>query len=120
MNRKAIAFALGTAFCAFFALSFLAAPAVAQQAEDNLNDTQRHGRKLLAQNCGVCHLLLVRGTKTYGPPLTKVAAAGSDELARAFITNGSARMPAFKYHLKPAEIDAIIAYIRTVPEQKGD
>ena len=116
MNRKAVAFAfvVGTAF------SFLAAPAAAQKAADNLNDTQRHGRKLLAQNCGVCHLVLVRGTKTYGPPLTKVAAANSDELARAFITNGSNRMPAFKYHLKPAEIDAIIAYIRTVPEQKGD
>jgi mono/diheme cytochrome c family protein len=24
-------------------------------------------------------------------------------------------MPAFKYYLKPAEIDAIIAYVRTVP-----
>ena len=24
-------------------------------------------------------------------------------------------MPAFKHYLKPAEIDAIIAYVRTVP-----
>jgi mono/diheme cytochrome c family protein len=110
MNRLAIA--------AAFAIA--AAPAAAQQAEDGLNDVQRHGRQLLAQNCGVCHLVLVRGTKTYGPPLTKAATAGNDALARAFITNGSERMPAFKYHLKPAEIDALIAYIRTVPEQKGD
>jgi mono/diheme cytochrome c family protein len=114
MNRQAIALALAAAATAF---TF---PAAAQQAGDNLNDTQRHGRQLLAQNCGVCHLVIVRGTKTYGPPLTKAAAAGSDELARAFITNGSARMPAFKHHLKPAEVDALIAYIRTVPEQKGD
>src|SRR2546423_2645376 len=112
MNRQAIALV--------FALATAAAPAAAQQAADDLNDTQGQGRQLLAQNCGVCHLVLVRGTKTYGPPLTKAAAAKSDELARAFITNGSGRMPAFKYHLKPAEIDAIIAYIRTVPEQKGD
>src|SRR5262245_1943779 len=98
------------------ALAALSLPAAA----DDLNDTQRHGRQLLAQNCGVCHLVLVRGTKTYGPPLTKAAAAGNDALARGFITNGSERMPAFKYHLKPAEIDALIAYIRTVPEQKGD
>ena len=34
---------------------------------------------------------------------------------RAFIVNGTDRMPAFKYYLKPAEIDAIIAYVRTVP-----
>src|SRR3954471_13786980 len=111
MNRQVIALALASAF------SFQASPAAAQQAADTLNDTQRHGRQLLAQNCGVCHLVLVRGTKTYGPPLTKAAASGNDLLARAFITNGGGRMPAFKYHLKPDEIDAIIAYIRTVPEQ---
>jgi mono/diheme cytochrome c family protein len=34
---------------------------------------------------------------------------------RAFIVNGTDRMPAFKHYLKPAEIDAIIAYLRTVP-----
>jgi mono/diheme cytochrome c family protein len=34
---------------------------------------------------------------------------------RAFIVNGTDRMPAFKYYLKPAEIDAIVAYLRTVP-----
>ncbi len=109
MKRPAIALALAAA---------LIAPAAAQQA-DGLNDVQRHGQQLLAQNCGVCHLVLVRGTKTYGPPLSIASASGNDDLARAFITNGSARMPAFKYHLKPAEIDAIIAYIRTI-HQVGD
>ena len=54
-------------------------------------------------------------SKTYGPPLNKAAAAGSDEVMRVFILNGTDRMPAFKYYLKPAEIDAIIAYVRTVP-----
>ena len=53
--------------------------------------------------------------KTYGPPLNKSSAAGNDEVMRAFIVNGTDRMPAFKYYLKPAEIDAIIAYARTVP-----
>ena len=55
------------------------------------------------------------GVKTYGPMLNKSAAAGNDEVMRAFIVNGSDRMPGFKYYLKPAEIDAIIAYVRTVP-----
>ena len=113
MNRLAM-LALATA------LPCVAVPVAAQPAGDGLNDMQRHGRQLLAQNCGVCHLVLVRGTKTYGPPLNKNAASGNDDLARAFITNGGGRMPAFKYHLKPDEIEAIIAYIRTVPEHKGD
>jgi mono/diheme cytochrome c family protein len=34
---------------------------------------------------------------------------------REFIENGTPRMPAFKHYLKPAEIDAIIAYVRTEP-----
>jgi mono/diheme cytochrome c family protein len=91
-------------------------PAVyAQQAAGDLNETQLLGRQIFAQSCGICHLQAVFNTKTYGPPLNQAAAAGSDELMRAFIVNGSERMPAFKYYLKPAEIDAIIAYVRTVP-----
>ena len=55
------------------------------------------------------------GVKTYGPFLNKDTTAGKDEVMRAIIVNGSERMPAFKYYLKPGEIDAIIAYVRTVP-----
>jgi mono/diheme cytochrome c family protein len=87
----------------------------AQQAAGDLNQTQLLGRQILAQACGICHLQPARNAKTYGPPLNKAAAAGNDELMRAFIVNGTDRMPAFKYYLKPAEIDAIIAYVRTVP-----
>jgi mono/diheme cytochrome c family protein len=87
----------------------------AQSAVDNLNQTQQHGRQILAQSCGICHLQPSKGSITYGPPLTKAAAAGNDEAMRAIIANGTERMPAFRYYLKPAEIDAIIAYVRTVP-----
>ena len=89
--------------------------ASAQQAGDGLNDTQRHGRQLLAQSCGVCHLPPSLGAKTYGPPLNKAAGNGDDDIMREYITNGTPRMPAFKLFLKPADIDAIIAYVRTVP-----
>jgi mono/diheme cytochrome c family protein len=34
---------------------------------------------------------------------------------REYIENGTPRMPAFKHYLKTSEIDAIIAYVRTVP-----
>lgn len=87
----------------------------AQSTGSNLNETQRLGRQVFAQSCGICHLQPSFGVKTYGPVLNKAAAAGNDEVMRAFIVNGSDRMPAFKYYLKPAEIDAIVAYLRTVP-----
>jgi len=95
------------------ALALAAATAHAQQTD--LNETQRLGRQVFAQSCGICHLQPSMGVKTYGPMLNKAATAGNDEVMRAFIVNGTERMPAFKFYLKPAEIDAIIAYLRTVP-----
>jgi mono/diheme cytochrome c family protein len=86
-----------------------------QQAQDGLNDQQRLGRQILAQSCGVCHLSPALNAKTYGPPLNKAAAGGDDAVMREYILDGTPRMPAFKYYLQPAQIDAIIAYVRTVP-----
>ena len=97
------------------ALAAAAPAAYAQQAGSDLNETQLLGRQVFAQSCGICHLQPSLGVKTYGPMLNKAAAAGSDEVMRAFIVNGTDRMPAFKYYLKPAEVDAIIAYVRTLP-----
>jgi len=90
------------------------APAAFAQRGD-LSETQLLGRQVFAQSCGICHLQPSLGVRTYGPVLTMAAAAGNDEAMRAFIVNGSDRMPAFKYYLKPAEINAIIAYLKTVP-----
>jgi len=95
-------------------LILLAAAAPAAHAQE-LDETQLRGRQIFAQSCGICHLQPSLGVKTYGPPLNKTATAGNDEVMRAFIVNGTDRMPAFRYYLKPAEIDAIIAYLRTVP-----
>jgi mono/diheme cytochrome c family protein len=91
--------------------------ASAQQAGESLNATQLQGRQIFAQSCGVCHLQPTLGSKTYGPLLDKATAAGNDEALRIIIANGTERMPAFKYYLKPAEVDAIIAYVRSVPAQ---
>lgn len=96
-----------------------AVPAVHAQSTDlretQLSDTQLLGRQVFAQSCGICHLQPSLGVKTYGPLLNKATAAGNDDVARAFIVNGTDRMPSFKHYLKPAEIDAVIAYLRTVP-----
>ena len=89
--------------------------ASAQQAGAALNDTQRHGQQLLAQSCGICHLPPELGARTYGPPLNKAAGGGDDDIMREYIMNGTPRMPSFKAYLKPADIEAIISYVRTVP-----
>jgi mono/diheme cytochrome c family protein len=91
--------------------------ALAQQPADNLTDQQKLGRQVFAQSCGVCHLPPSLGAKTYGPALNKDAAGGDDDVLREFVENGTPRMPAFRFYLKPAEIDAIISYVRTVPVQ---
>src|SRR5262249_1807176 len=97
-------------------LILLAAAAPAALAQSDLSETQLRGRQIFAQSCGICHLQPSLGVKTFGPVLNKAATAGNDDAMRAFIVNGTDRMPAFKYYLKPPEIDAIIAYLRTVPE----
>lgn len=89
--------------------------AFAQQARDGLTDQQRLGRQILAQSCGVCHLPPARNARTYGPPLNKGTAGGDDSVMREYILDGTPRMPGFKYFLQRADIDAIIAYVRTVP-----
>jgi len=99
-------------------LALAAAAAHAQPGA--LNETQLLGRQVFAQSCGICHLQPSLGVKTYGPMLNKSTAAGNDEVMRTFIVNGTDRMPAFKYYLKPAEIDAIIAYVKTVPAPAPD
>jgi mono/diheme cytochrome c family protein len=89
--------------------------AFAQQAPDALNDQQRLGRQVLGQSCGVCHLPPARSARTYGPVLSKASGGGDDALVRKVILEGTPRMPAFKHFLQPSEVDAIIAFIRTVP-----
>ena len=91
--------------------------ASAQQAGGNLSDQQKMGRQVFAQSCGVCHLPPSLGARTYGPSLNKDAGGGDDDVMREFVINGTPRMPAFKYYLKPEQIEAIISYVRTVPVQ---
>jgi len=94
-----------------------AAGALAQQAatDEHLTATQKLGRQVFAQSCGICHLPPQINARTYGPLLSKDTAGGSDEVIRGLISEGTPRMPAFKHYLARAEIDAIIAYLKTVP-----
>jgi mono/diheme cytochrome c family protein len=90
--------------------------AAAQPAAASRNASELAGRNLFAQHCVVCHVkTLVTAVRTYGPPLSKDSLGGQPALLRAQISDGSPNMPGFKYSLEPPEIDAIVAYLQTLP-----
>ncbi|MGD0908070.1 MAG: cytochrome c [Candidatus Acidiferrales bacterium] len=96
-------------------LTLGARPGVTQKVGPALTDQQLLGRQILAQSCAVCHLPSGPDAKTYGPSLNKLTIPEDDDAVRQTISDGNSRMPGFKYFLQPAQIDAIIAYLRTVP-----
>ena len=51
----------------------------------------------------------------FGPALSRETLGGRPEIVREVIANGTPRMPGFKYNFAPAEIDAIVAYLQTLP-----
>jgi len=96
----------------------LATGALAQSARDpSLTQTQREGLRLFSQSCGVCHTLVQQRARQYAPTLSHDTLGGDEELMREFISNGSPRMPGFRYTFEPEQINAIVAYIKTVPSQ---
>jgi streptogramin lyase/mono/diheme cytochrome c family protein len=94
---------------ALLAMAGAATSALAQPASTPPAD----GHRLFVQSCAVCHMKPSPVAKTYGPALAPGIAAGHDDLVRAAIVNGSAKMPSFKYDLAPNEIDAVVAYLTT-------
>ena len=78
-------------------------------------EQQLLGMRLYNQSCRVCHTKPQLTSQQYAPPLSRVSLNGNDDALRKQIADGSPKMPGFKYHFKPAEIEAIVAYIKTVP-----
>jgi mono/diheme cytochrome c family protein len=89
-------------------------------AEDHLNEQQKLGRRLFEQSCGVCHTRPTLISGMYGPELSRLNLGGQEELLRMFISNGTERMPGFKYTYNPEQIAAIVAYIKTLPPGTQD
>jgi mono/diheme cytochrome c family protein len=80
------------------------------------DDTQVLGRRLYTQSCVVCHARPQLTSGQYGPVLSKESLGGQDDVMREVISNGTPRMPGFKVHFEPAQIAAIVAYLKTIPE----
>jgi mono/diheme cytochrome c family protein len=77
----------------------------------SLTEAELNGRKLFAQRCANCH----GGTSQRpGPLLGKhtVEKLG-DSAVREKIATGSAAMPGFEYSLAPAQVDQVIAFLKT-------
>jgi mono/diheme cytochrome c family protein len=79
-----------------------------------LTDQQLTGMRLFNQSCRVCHTKPQLASPLYGPQLSQSSAGGNPDVMRDVITNGTPRMPGFRYHFEPAEIEAIVAYLKTV------
>ncbi len=79
-----------------------------------LNGKQLLGMRLFNQSCRVCHTKPQMTSPQYAPVLSKATLGGQEAALRAFIANGTPRMPGFKNNFKPAEIDAIVAYLKTI------
>jgi mono/diheme cytochrome c family protein len=83
------------------------------------DDKQVLGMRLFNQSCRVCHTKPQLTSPIYGPELSQISAGGQDALMREVISNGTPRMPGFKYHFEPAQIEAIVAYLKTIPAPAG-
>ena len=98
------------------ALPSLLVSATAAAAEDTTAaDQVKLGERLANQSCVVCHFSPQLGSGTYAPALSKDTLGGKAEIMHEVIANGTPRMPGFKYQFNPQQIDAIVAYIKTIP-----
>ena len=76
---------------------------------------QKLGMRLFNQSCRVCHTKPQLASPQYAPVLSANTLGGNADIMRQVISNGTPRMPGFKYDFKPEQIDAIIAYIKSLP-----
>ena len=77
-----------------------------------LSETELEGRRLVVQRCAYCH---DQGTRAMAPwlDLERIRAVG-EETFREKILTGSRRMPGWQYALEPAQVDDIMAFLKTV------
>ncbi len=79
------------------------------------SEQQALGMRLFDQSCRVCHTKPQIISPQYAPVLSMNTLGGKPELITEVISNGTPRMPGFKYQFKPDQIAAIAAYIKTIP-----
>jgi mono/diheme cytochrome c family protein len=91
------------------------AQAAAQDIGGSPSGAELEGRRLYTQSCLVCHAKPQLTAALYGPALSKESLGGQADVMREVISNGTPRMPGFKHHFTPSQIDSIVQYLKTVP-----
>jgi mono/diheme cytochrome c family protein len=114
MRLVATGFGVSTVLLAL-ATSPTGASAQPTGGDQVLDDRQLLGMRLFNQSCRVCHTKPQMVSPLYGPELSRSSLGGQETVMREVISNGTPRMPGFKYHFEPAQIDAIVAYLKTIP-----
>jgi mono/diheme cytochrome c family protein len=104
-----------------FLILFMALPSVLPAQHTNprqaLTGTQQLGQRLFNRECAVCHAPPLITSNAYAPVLYEDVIEGQEEPTREIIRKGLPNlMPGFRIGLKPAEIDAIVDYLKTVPK----
>jgi len=82
-----------------------------------LSENEQIGRAIFQQRCAYCHDGVGQPTyRTMGDWIggETVQAVGVDAM-KAFINTGTVRMPGFQYALDSKQMDALIAFIKTIP-----
>jgi mono/diheme cytochrome c family protein len=97
------------------ALPILVTATIAAAQDGSSPDQIKLGERLVNQSCVVCHFAPQITSGSYAPALSKDSLGGKADVMHDVITNGTPRMPGFKYQFKPPQIDAIVAYIKTIP-----
>jgi mono/diheme cytochrome c family protein len=115
LRRNAIAVA-GLAACVLIGAAAYGRPAPARP-------DAAAGKTVYASNCVACHGEDGAGTPTgqalNAPDLRSDAVQkASDADLKQQVMNGKNNMPPFKDTLKPAEVDDVIAYVRTFAHKK--
>ena len=76
-----------------------------------LTEAQLNGRRIVAQRCANCH---AGNPRQPGPPLGKqIVESRGEAFIRDKVKKGSTLMPGFEYTLQPAQVDDIIAFLKT-------
>ena len=107
---------LTTAFLGISTTTLFPRPAMTTEAFEE-SGSQRSGAAVYSQMCARCHGSDGRGKTPKGravgaSDLTSSAWIPDTARDTRIVNRGKEGMPAFKGKLKPAEIDAVVAYIR--------
>lgn len=104
------------AFVIFAAIFPVAVCAQRAGTDKSPAGAQKLGQRVFEQRCGICHAPARAGFQMYGPALYKDLVNGNEDAIKEMIRSGDTKMPGFKFGLEPAEIDAIVEYLKTVPK----